>query len=93
MTVTPYPFPYYAGFTAFTPNIPQFNWNIRSQEQCILEIMAQQNKTAAYLDTIADTINSQYEAFDTVEEAATDAQEAAESAAPPNSNIVILLPS
>lgn len=51
------PLPYFVGFTAFTPEVPKMYWNVKSQEQRILEICKHIDKLIAYADTLANRIN------------------------------------
>ena len=55
-----YPFPYYSAFTWATPTIPNLYWNAYSQEERIKNLCMEYGKLTAYLDSMADTINSQY---------------------------------
>lgn len=51
------PLPYFVGFTAFTPEVPKLYWNVKSQEQRILEICKHLDKLINYADALALRIN------------------------------------
>lgn len=50
-------FPYFAGWTAFTPEIPKLYWQVKSQEQRYLLICEHLHKIICYLDCMGDHIN------------------------------------
>lgn len=49
--------PHFVGFTAFTPEVPKLYWDVKSQEQRILEICQYLDKLSKYSDTLAERIN------------------------------------
>lgn len=49
-------FPYFAGFTEFTPTIPKLYWNVESQEQRILALCRQLHKLICYIDYVGDKV-------------------------------------
>lgn len=49
--------PCFVGFTAFTPEVPKLYWDVKSQEQRILEICRHLDKLTKYSDTLAERIN------------------------------------
>ena len=61
-----YPFPYYSAFTWATPTIPNLYWNAYSQEERIKNLCMEYGKMVAYLDAMADTINSQYQTIEEI---------------------------
>lgn len=61
-----YPFPYYASFTWATPTIPNLYWNAYSQEERIKNLCMEYGKMVAYLDAMADTLNSQYQVIEEI---------------------------
>lgn len=50
-------FPYFAGFTEFTPTIPKLYWDVESQEQRILYLCKQLHKLICYIDFVGDKVN------------------------------------
>ena len=61
-----YPFPYYSSFTWATPTIPNLYWNAYSQEERIKNLCMEYGKMTAYLDAMADTLNSQYQTIEEI---------------------------
>lgn len=61
-----YPFPYYSAFTWATPTIPNLYWNAYSQEERIKNLCMEYGKMVAYLDAMADTLNSQYQTIEEI---------------------------
>lgn len=61
-----YPFPYYSAFTWATPTIPNLYWNAYSQEERIKNLCMEYGKMKAYLDAMADTLNSQYQTIEEI---------------------------
>lgn len=61
-----YPFPYYSAFTWATPTIPNLYWNAYSQEERIKNLCMEYGKMTAYLDAMADTLNSQYRTIEEI---------------------------
>lgn len=49
--------PMFAGFTTFTPEVPKLYWNVKSQEQRILEICKHLGKLTDYAEFLATRIN------------------------------------
>lgn len=49
--------PYFAGFTAFTPEIPKLYWDVPSQEQRIFDLFKQFDKLVKYSNAIVDEVN------------------------------------
>lgn len=49
--------PMFAGFTAFTPEVPKLYWDVKSQEQRILEICKHLDKLTNYTELLATRIN------------------------------------
>lgn len=49
-------FPYFAGFTEFTPTIPKLYWNVESQEQRVLALCRQLHKLICYIDYVGDKV-------------------------------------
>lgn len=60
------PFPHYGAFTAYTPTLPKFYWNVYSQEQRIHDICAEMSKLICFIDSIVDTVNEQYETIEAI---------------------------
>lgn len=56
-----YPFPYFAAFTVSPPVVPDYYWNVYSQEERIKAICLRIERLVAYVDAMADTVNKQYE--------------------------------
>ena len=61
-----YPFPYYSAFTWATPTIPNLYRNAYSQEERIKNLCMEYGKMTAYLDAMADTLNSQYRTIEEI---------------------------
>lgn len=49
--------PFFYGFTAFTPEVPKLYWDVKSQEQRILEICKTQHKIICYIDAVVEQLN------------------------------------
>ena len=49
--------PYFPGWTAFTPTIPQAYWQVYSQEERMLRISRMIDKIACYCDMLGDKIS------------------------------------
>lgn len=49
-------FPYFAGFTEFTPTVPKLYWDVESQEQRILALCRQLHKLICYIDYVGDKV-------------------------------------
>lgn len=56
--------PYFPGWTAFTPTIPQAYWQTYSQEERILCISKLIDKIACYLDMMGDKVSENREDID-----------------------------
>lgn len=54
------PFPHFAAFQ-FTPTIPAIYWNTRSPEQAFCQLAQQNEKIVAFIDSMVDTVNAQYQ--------------------------------
>lgn len=54
-------FPSYAGFTNFTPTIPQLYWNVYSAEQRYHAICKELHKLICYVDAVGDVTNENVE--------------------------------
>ena len=52
MNETTSPIPPFWGFSAFTPTIPKLYWNVKSQEQRILNLFDLLNKLVCYCDSM-----------------------------------------
>lgn len=57
MNETTSPIPPFCGFSAFTPTIPKLYWNVKSQEQRILNLFDLLNKVICYCDNMGLQIN------------------------------------
>lgn len=55
-------------FTAFTPTIPKLYWNVRSQEQRILNLFELLNKIICYADYLGKDLNELAEILDEIEQ-------------------------
>lgn len=53
--------PYFHGFTAFTPAVPQLYWNVDSEEQRYFNMFCQLHKVICYVDALNDGINENHE--------------------------------
>lgn len=49
--------PFFAGFTAFTPEVPKLYWNVKSQEQRYFTLCRELHKMICYADMLANHIN------------------------------------
>ena len=56
-----YPFPYFSSFTVSPPVIPDYYWNVYSQEERIKSICMRLERLVAFVDAMVDTVNKQYE--------------------------------
>lgn len=52
------PLPFFAGFTAFTPEVPKLYWDVKSQEQRYFMLCKEMHKLICYADSIADRLNN-----------------------------------
>lgn len=52
------PIPSFAGFTEFTPTLPNLYWDVYSQEERIKALCMEYCKLVAYVTAIADTVNA-----------------------------------
>lgn len=57
MNETTSPIPPFWGFSAFTPTIPKLYWNVKSQEQRILNLFDLLNKLVCYAEQIGIQLN------------------------------------
>ena len=57
-----YPFPYFRNFVYGTPVIPDIYWNAYSNEERIKKLCCEYAKLIEFTDSMVDTVNSQYEA-------------------------------
>lgn len=60
--------PYFTGFSAYTPSVPKLYWNVKSQEQRILELCKQLHKLICYIDCVADHVNINHDDIEELEE-------------------------
>lgn len=51
------PLPLFAGFTAFTPEVPKLYWDVKSQEQRYFMLCKEMHKLICYADAIAERLN------------------------------------
>lgn len=58
------PIPPFWNFTQFVPTIPKLYWNVRSQEQRILNMFELLNKLICYTDYIAEEFSADIEELD-----------------------------
>lgn len=49
--------PYFAGFTAFTPEVPKLYWDVKSQEQRYFTLCKELHKMIAYADMLTNRLN------------------------------------
>lgn len=49
--------PYFAGFTAYTPEIPKLYWDVKSQEQRIKAICMELHKAICYINAVTEQVN------------------------------------
>lgn len=49
--------PYFAGFTAYTPEIPKLYWDVKSQEQRIKAICMELHKAVCYINAVTEQLN------------------------------------
>lgn len=56
-----YPFPLFAAFTAYTPVIPKFYWDVYSSEERIKRLCLEYDRITHYLNEMVDTYNAQLE--------------------------------
>lgn len=52
------PLPFFAGFTAFTPEVPKLYWDVKSAEQRYFTLCKELHKLICYSDAIAEQLNS-----------------------------------
>ena len=62
------PIPPFWGFSAFTPTIPKLYWNVKSQEQRILNLFDLLNKLVCYCDNMGLQIDVSTEDIKTLQE-------------------------
>lgn len=62
------PIPPFWGFSAFTPTIPKLYWNVKSQEQRILNLFDLLNKLVCYCDNMGLQIDVNAEDIKTLQE-------------------------
>ncbi len=55
--------PFFAGFAAFTPEIPKLYWDVKSQEQRYFTLCKEIHKLICYVDSIADNVNIDHAAI------------------------------
>lgn len=63
-----YPFPHFRGFTAGTPTIPDIYWNCYTHEERIKKLCCEYSKLIAFVDSMVDVINSQYEIIEELQD-------------------------
>ena len=63
-----FPFPYYRNFMNGTPVIPEMYWNTYTYEERIKKLCCEYAKLIDYTDSIADTINEQYNMIQDIDE-------------------------
>lgn len=56
-----YPFPYFSAFVISPPVVPDYYWNVYSQEERIKAICMRLERLVAFVDAMVDTVNKQYE--------------------------------
>ncbi len=56
------------GFSNFTPTIPKLYWNVKSQEQRILNLFKLLDKLVCYIDTVGEQVNLNYEEIQKIKE-------------------------
>lgn len=65
----PPPFlPLFAGFTAFTPEVPKIYWDVKSQEQRYFMLCKDLHKMICYANTLAYTLNVNTSELDQLQE-------------------------
>lgn len=60
--------PPFWSFTQFVPTIPKLYWNVRSQEQRILNLFELINKVICYADVLGENVNELYKMIDELRE-------------------------
>lgn len=60
--------PPFWSFTQFVPTIPKLYWNVRSQEQRILNLFELINKVICYADVLGENVNELYKMVDELRE-------------------------
>lgn len=63
------PFPYFAAFTVSPPVIPDYYWNVYSQEERIKAICQRLETVVAYLDEMTTEFNKLYAEVQEIKEA------------------------
>ena len=63
----PYPFPHFAAFK-YTPTIPAIYWNVCSPEQAFEQLALHYDKLVAFIDSMVDTVNGQYQIVNEMQE-------------------------
>ena len=63
----PYPFPHFAAFK-YTPTIPAIYWNVCSPEQAFEQLALHYDKLVAFIDSMVDTVNEQYQIVNEMQE-------------------------
>ena len=61
-----YPFPYFRNFVYGTPVIPDLYWNAYSYEERIKKLCMEYAKLIDFTDSMVDTVNSQYEQIEDI---------------------------
>lgn len=62
-----HPFPYFRNFIWGTPVIPDIYWNAYTYEERIKKLCMEYAKLVDYTDSIADTINEQYDTIEDID--------------------------
>lgn len=60
--------PYFAGFTAFTPEVPKIYWDVKSQEQRYFTLCKELHKLICYADSVTDQVNVNTKAIAEIKE-------------------------
>lgn len=60
--------PPFWSFTAFTPTVPKMYWQVRSQEQRILNLFELINKVICYADVLGENVNELYKMVEELRE-------------------------
>lgn len=64
--------PPFWNFTNFTPSIPKLYWNVRSQEQRLLNLFELMNKVICYADMLGENVDELIERMDALEQKLSD---------------------
>lgn len=59
-------------FTNYVPTVPKMYWQVRSQEQRILNLFELMNKVICYADALGENVNELYEKFNELEDKVND---------------------